>query len=179
MAHGIEHCPGCNGYSRDWKGPCGGIRLEEIMGSFARCNFDGRPLDPRDAQALADFGVTLAAYAGDNALRWRERAGDPDSGYFWQDWYCEPPAPGTRYFVMKQEWAALDEKTPVRRIFEVRMADAVAQEQVAAAGADRDGPARPGPAAAAGAGLPGRQAVPAEERPRGAGGRGQAQDAPR
>lgn len=144
--------------------------------SYARCNFDGRPLSPGD-QRLADrfaawLGMTDAEKkrVARNDPEWQEflgitretlrRAGpvlrEHSEGY-WTEWYCEPPETGQRFRVRPggDEWDQPTGPEPVRRIFEIEVVDDAAQSERRTIRAGSPGPGpegRPAPARTAGSG---------------------------
>lgn len=130
------------------------------MSSWARCNFDGRPVSPGDQSVMAEFRQFLelrGRFAGDGpSLQWRQLRDDSGEDPYWEEWYCEVPPAGASYVVVLQDWAGPEDdaravscgpKYPVRRIFQVRMTDA-AETRPARGPGDSSGPAGPGPGAA-------------------------------
>jgi hypothetical protein len=117
---------------------------------------DGTVLRGGDAigyHAERDLRATLAACAADPSVRWRELAGlgNGGAGAYWQEWHCEPPPPGQGFWVTSQDWVTDKGGLPVRRIYEIELAHArTGNNRSDRRDADRDGPSRSGPAAAAG-----------------------------
>lgn len=180
------HCPGCKGFTPDWSEECAGIPelpadlvtdaamhtcgdpmcyqpghlipLGDVLTSYARCNFDGRPLSPGDQAVVDRFARWLAMSkaerlaAARNDLEWRAwlgithadlrlagyvhreltpdaAAGDP----YWTEWYCEPPATGQRYRVPPGE-EERDGFEPVRRVYAIEVITDAAEEPPTPAG---------------------------------------------
>lgn len=54
---------------------------------------------------------------------WQELINDTRDGATWLDWYCEPPAEGVAYEVVREDSDGYRLGHPVRRIFEIRRTD--------------------------------------------------------
>ena len=170
-APGAEHCAGCRGFTRDWASGCEGLTLEAVLMACAR-----HP-DDRAFSLARDFTGTLKARAENPGLLWRELVAGRPGGPYWQDWYCEPPAAGAGFRVPpgREEWTAGNDDMTVRRIYEIEVIDAAAEERARPPG--RPGGVRAARRAGTGTagqlappGFTGLTAAPPQERPAGTGG---------
>jgi hypothetical protein len=106
------------------------------MTDWARCNFDGRPMSPGDAEQVRNFLATLDARKADRGVHWRELA-DARDGYwppqssqaaegpYWREWHCPPPLTRQRWRVAPggEEWHGPGEDgLPVRCIYAIELA---------------------------------------------------------
>lgn len=109
--------------------------------AYARCNFDGRPLSPGDAAVAGNFREFLRVRAAELGLRWCEQFKGPyGRGPYWVYWFCEPPVPRALWRTVREEWDISGDGLPVRRIYEIEVADAAQGE----GSTERAGPAGPG-----------------------------------
>lgn len=96
------------------------------MTNWARCNFDGRPMSPGDAEQVRNFLATLDARKADRGIHWRELVVDGDSpGPYWREWHTPPPLIRQAWRVAPggEEWHGSGEDgLPVRCIYAIELA---------------------------------------------------------